>query len=98
MARGIDGFGISLHNGVIIPYVLHYGTDEQKARWLPKLISGEFVGAVAMTEPGTGSDLQAIKTTIREETGSLVIDGQKNLYLERPDRKFHHRCRKICGR
>ena len=77
VARGIDGFGISLHNGVIIPYVLHYGTDEQKARWLPKLISGEFVGAVAMTEPGTGSDLQAIKTTIREETGSLVIDGQK---------------------
>ena len=77
VSRGIDGFGISLHNGVVIPYVLHYGTDAQKARWLPKLISGEFIGAIAMTEPGTGSDLQAISTTIREDAGSLVIDGQK---------------------
>jgi acyl-CoA dehydrogenase len=77
VACGIEGFGISLHNGVIIPYVMHYASDAQKARWLPKLISGELIGAIAMTEPGTGSDLQGINTTIREDGGSLIINGQK---------------------
>jgi len=61
--KGADHFGISLHNAIVMPYIWHYGTEEQKARWLPRLQSGELVGAIAMTEPGAGSDLQGVKTT-----------------------------------
>src|SRR5690606_18665121 len=61
--KGVDHFGISLHNAIVMPYIWHYGTEEQKARWLPRLQSGELVGAIAMTEPGVGSDLQGVKTT-----------------------------------
>ena len=52
--KGADHFGISLHNAIVMPYIWHYGTEEQKARWLPRLASGELVGAIAMTEPGAG--------------------------------------------
>ena len=54
----VDGFGLSLHNAIVAPYILHYGTEEQKQKWLPRMASGELVGAIAMSEPGTGSDLQ----------------------------------------
>src|SRR5262249_16437458 len=53
------------------------GSEEQKMRWLPKMAKGEFVGAIAMTEPGTGSDLQSVKTTARKQGNSYVINGQK---------------------
>jgi len=75
--KGVDGFGISLHNGIIAPYIFHYGTEEQKKRWLPRLATGEFVGAIAMTEPGTGSDLQGVKTTARRAGNHYVINGSK---------------------
>lgn len=74
---GVEGFGISLHNGIIAPYILHYGSEEQKQRWLPRLASGALVGAIAMSEPGTGSDLQAIRTTALKDGEDYVINGQK---------------------
>src|SRR5262249_36745607 len=52
---GVEGFGISLHNMIVAPYILHYGSEEQKKKWLPRMASGELIGAIAMTEPGAGS-------------------------------------------
>jgi len=75
--KGIDGFGITLHNAIVAPYILHYGSEEQKQRWLPKLAKGELVCAIAMTEPGTGSDLQNIKTTAKKDGNGYVINGSK---------------------
>ena len=74
---GVDGFGLSLHNAIVAPYILHYGTEEQKQKYLPKMASGELVGAIAMTEPGTGSDLQSVKTTARREGNGWVLNGSK---------------------
>ena len=75
--KGVTGFGASLHNAIVAPYILHYGTREQKQRWLPRLATGELVGAIAMTEPGTGSDLQSIKTTARKDGNGYVVNGSK---------------------
>ena len=75
--KGVDGFGASLHNAIIAPYILHYGSQEQKERWLPRMASGELVGAIAMTEPGAGSDLQGVKTTAKKDGNHYVINGQK---------------------
>jgi acyl-CoA dehydrogenase len=75
--KGVDGFGASLHNAIIAPYIFHYGSEEQKRKWLPRMASGELVGAIAMTEPGTGSDLQGVKTTARLDGNHYVINGQK---------------------
>ena len=74
---GIDGWGITLHNAIVAPYVVHYCSEEQKRRWLPRLASGELVGAIAMTEPGTGSDLQSVRTTARRDGNQYVINGSK---------------------
>ncbi|WP_176590587.1 MULTISPECIES: acyl-CoA dehydrogenase family protein [Sphingobium] len=74
---GADGFGIPLHNAICAPYIATYGTEEQKRRWLPKLASGEYIAAIAMTEPGTGSDLQGIRTTARKDGNGYRISGQK---------------------
>jgi acyl-CoA dehydrogenase len=68
---------ISLHSDVVAPYVAHYGTAEQKARILPKLASGEWISAVAMTEPDAGSDLRGIRTRARRDGNFWVIDGAK---------------------
>ena len=75
--KGADHFGVSLHNAIVMPYVWHYGTAEQKARWLPRLQSGELVGAIAMTEPGAGSDLQGVKTTAVKQGDHYVLNGSK---------------------
>jgi len=75
--KGVDGFGASLHNAIVMPYIFHYGTEQQKQRWLPRLAAGELVGAIAMTEPGAGSDLQGIKTTAKKAGNQYVINGSK---------------------
>ena len=62
---------------IVAPYILHYGTEEQKKRWLPRMASGELIGAIAMTEPGTGSDLQAVKATAIKQGNQYVLNGQK---------------------
>jgi acyl-CoA dehydrogenase len=75
--KDASGFAVSLHNAIVAPYILHYGSEEQKRKWLPKMASGEFIGAIAMSEPGAGSDLQGIKTSARREGNHYVINGQK---------------------
>ncbi|TQC48728.1 acyl-CoA dehydrogenase [Rhodococcus sp. WS4] len=71
------GSGLSLQDDIAIPYIANLGTDEQKQRWLPGMAAGELIGAIAMTEPGTGSDLQGIKTTAVRDGDEWVINGQK---------------------
>ena len=77
MHAGIEGFGAPLHNTIVAPYIEAYGTEEQKKRWLPRMASGELIGAIAMSEPGTGSDLQSVRTTALQDGNQYVINGQK---------------------
>ena len=77
-AAGFSGIGFGLHSEIVSPYLLHYGTDAQKKKYLPILSSGEMVGAIAMTEPSAGSDLQGIKTTASLQVdGSYLLNGSK---------------------
>jgi len=74
---GMDAFGAPLHSGIVAPYIWRFGTEEQKKRWLPKLASGEMIGAIAMSEPGAGSDLQRIRTTAVKKGNRYVLNGSK---------------------
>ena len=72
-----SGLGISLHNDTCLPYFLSFANDEQKQRWLPGIVSGELITAVAMTEPGAGSDLAGMRTTAKRDGDHYVVDGAK---------------------
>ena len=71
---GTTGPGFPLHSEIVAPYLMHYGNEEQKAKFLPKMASGEAIGAIAMTEPAAGSDLQVIRTTARLDGNHLVLN------------------------
>lgn len=74
---GANGPGFMLHSDIVLPYIAHHATEAQKAHWLPKMISGETVTAIAMSEPGAGSDLQGISTTAVKDGDEYVINGSK---------------------
>jgi len=74
---GLTGIGFSLHSDIVAPYLLHYGSEALKQKYLPKMVSGEIVTAIAMTEPGAGSDLQGVKTTAVPDGDEYVINGSK---------------------
>ena len=74
---GFSGIGYSLHSEIVAPYLLHYGTEAQKQKFLPKLASGEMVSAIAMSEPAAGSDLQGVKTRAIREGNHYVLNGSK---------------------
>ncbi|WP_182345875.1 acyl-CoA dehydrogenase family protein [Tomitella gaofuii] len=74
---GYSGLGFMLHNDVIQPYLMNLCNDEQKERWLPRFCTGELITAIAMTEPGTGSDLQGIKTNAKRDGDDWILNGAK---------------------
>src|SRR3546814_11453374 len=75
--KGVDGFAASLHNVIILPYIVRHGTEEQKKKWMPRLVSGELVSAIAMTAQGTGSGLKNVATNgVKEGHGYRVNRSQ----------------------
>lgn len=77
LARGLTGFGNQVHSSIVAPYIYNYGSEEQRQRWLPGMARGEIIGAIAMTEPNTGSDLQSVRTTAIREGDEYLINGAK---------------------
>lgn len=72
-----SGLGFALHTDIVAPYILHYGSEAQKKKYLPKMAKGEYISAIAMTEPGTGSDLQGVKTTAIKHGDKYILNGVK---------------------
>ena len=75
--RGLEGFGVAVHSSIVVPYLLHHGSEAQKRRWLPGAVSGEHILAIGMTEPATGSDLKGIRTRAERTRSGWRINGQK---------------------
>jgi len=73
----VSGFMMGLHSDIVVPYIYSFGNEEQKKKWLPKCATGEYITAVAMTEPGAGSDLAAMATTAKKDGDDYIVNGQK---------------------
>jgi len=73
----VHGFSNNVHSAILAHYILNYGTQDQKRRWLPRMATGELVGAIAMSEPGAGSDLKSVRTTAMRDGGDYVLNGSK---------------------
>jgi acyl-CoA dehydrogenase len=69
--------GFTTHSEIVAPYIVAYGSEEQKQRWLPRMVSGDTIGVIAMSEPGVGSDLRSMRTTAKRDGGDYVVNGQK---------------------
>lgn len=74
---GNNGFALGMHNDVVVPYIWHFGTEEQKKKYLPGCVTGEYITAIGMTEPDAGSDLQGIRSTAVKDGDDYIINGQK---------------------
>ena len=81
---GASGLGFPLHSDIVAPYIHAYGSKAQKDRWLPRMAAGELIGAIAMTEPGAGSDLKSVRTTARREGDHYVLNGSKRFITNAP--------------
>jgi acyl-CoA dehydrogenase len=77
MGFGGIASGYGIHSNIVAPYIEHFGTDEQKNHWLPKMVTGEVLGALAMTEPGAGSDVQGIRTSAVKDGDDWILNGSK---------------------
>jgi acyl-CoA dehydrogenase len=77
MGFGGVATGYGIHSNIVAPYINHFGTEEQKSQWLPKMVSGEALGALAMTEPGAGSDVQSIRTNAVKDGDEWILNGSK---------------------
>ncbi len=76
-SAGASGIGFGLHSSIVLPYIMQFGNAEQQARWIPKMVSGEWITAIAMTEPAAGSDLAGIRTTAVRDGDHYIVNGQK---------------------
>lgn len=100
------GFGalasnLSVHSDIVAPYILHLGTEEQKQAWLPKMVTGEAVGSIGMTEPGAGSDLQGMKTRAEKRRRPLCDQWSEDFYHQWPAQRRYrpgHQNRSQCRR
>lgn len=76
-SAGLSGIGWTLHSDIVAPYILKYGSEAQKKHYLPKMVSGEIITAIAMSEPGAGSDLQGVKSTAVRDGDNYILNGSK---------------------
>jgi acyl-CoA dehydrogenase len=79
--------GITLQSDIVVPYVIHYASEALKQAWLPKMVSGRAISAIAMTEPGAGSDLQGVQDHRPQGRRHYVINGSQDLHHQRPERR-----------
>ena len=86
---GTGLIGIGLHNDIVVPYLSAYGTEDQKKRWLPKCTTGECVTAIAMTEPGAGSDLAAVMTSAKKTGDHFILNGEKTFITNGTSSRFN---------